>query len=268
MYEAGPKKQRLLSVLLGVLFLFPYLFLFLLSFSGRSRWPEIPFGDFNFSRLQFLGPTYGIGPSLKLSLLISGLVAVIATPLGFVAAKAAAHSKHRKLWIFAAFAPYAMSPVILGTCLMFGYIKLGLDATVIGVVLSHLTFAVAYAVVFFVPFWDRRLQAFEQLVYTFGGGKRQAYFRVFLPMAKPMLILCLFQTFIISWFQYGLTLLIGGGKIATLPLKVFEFVNEANPHYAALASCLLVLPPVIMLWIGKRFWNLGKKRGSKKSGAL
>ena len=47
--------------------------------------------------------------------------------------------------------------------------------------------------------------------------------------------------------------LIGGGAVKTLPLKVYDFVFEANPAYAALASCLLVVPPVVLLWINKRF---------------
>jgi len=53
-----------------------------------------------------------------------------------------------------------------------------------------------------------------------------------------MLLLCFFQTFLLSWFQYGLTMLVGGGQVKTLPLKVYDFVWEANVFYAALASCL------------------------------
>ncbi len=68
-----------------------------------------------------------------------------------------------------------------------------------------------------------------------------------------MLLICFFQTFLISWFQYGLTLLIGAGKVQTLPIKVYDYVNEANIFYAAMASCLLILPPAALLWVNKRF---------------
>ncbi|MEO1805346.1 MAG: ABC transporter permease, partial [Bacteroidota bacterium] len=57
----------------------------------------------------------------------------------------------------------------------------------------------------------------------------------------------------ISWFEYGLTTLIGVGKIQTLTLKVYQYVNEANIYFAALASCLLFLPPLILIWVNKRF---------------
>ena len=59
-------------------------------------------------------------------------------------------------------------------------------------------------------------------------------------------MVCFFQTFLISWFQYGLTLLVGSGKVETLPLKVYDYVSEANLGYAAVAGCLLVLPPVLL----------------------
>ena len=93
----------------------------------------------------------------------------------------------------------------------------------------------------------------EQLVATLGGNTWQTYTRVLLPMAKGALLVCFFQTFLISWFEYGLTRLIGVGKVQTLTLKVFQYVNEANIFYAALASILLAMPPILLLWINKKF---------------
>ncbi len=98
----------------------------------------------------------------------------------------------------------------------------------------------------------------EQLVQTLGGNRWQSYRRVLLPMAQGLLLVCFFQTFLISWFEYGLTTLIGVGKVQTLTLKVFQYINEANFYNAALSSSLLVLPPIILLYFNKKY--LFKKR--------
>ena len=75
---------------------------------------------------------------------------------------------------------------------------------------------------------------------------------MFWPAALPLLRVCFFQTFLISWAQYGLTLMIGAGKVRTLPLRVYDYLLEADPAYAALASLFLILPPCALLWLERR----------------
>ncbi|MFT6749600.1 MAG: putative spermidine/putrescine transport system permease protein, partial [Flavobacterium sp.] len=50
----------------------------------------------------------------------------------------------------------------------------------------------------------------------------------------------------------GLTRIIGAGKIKTLTLSVFKYINEANVFYSALASCLLIIPPMLLIYINKK----------------
>ena len=145
-----------------------------------------------------------------------------------------------------------MSPVILGVCLMYLYLKAGIAGTVYGVAAAQLIFAFGFSIVFFSGFWNSRLRALEDLVLTLGGSPWQAFTHALLPLSKGMLLICFFQTFLISWFQYGLTLLVGSGQVQTLPIKVFDYINEADFYLAAVAACLLVLPPALMLWVNKQ----------------
>jgi hypothetical protein len=36
-------------------------------------------------------------------------------------------------------------------------------------------------------------------------------------------------------------------------LKVFLYIQEANPPMAALSSALLILPPAILLWFNRQY---------------
>src|SRR5207237_2535721 len=116
-----------------------------------------------------------------------------------------------------------------------------------GVVLAHTVFTFGFAIVYFTGFWNVEKKAFEDLAATLGAGRLQTYRRVLLPMSWGALRTGFFQTFLMSWFQYGLTVLIGAGKVVTLPVLVFAYVGEANPLFAAASSLLLILPPLLLL---------------------
>jgi putative spermidine/putrescine transport system permease protein len=73
------------------------------------------------------------------------------------------------------------------------------------------------------------------------------------PVSKPVLLLCFFQTFLISWFEYGLTSVIGLGQVRTLTIALYQYIGEANQYVAALAGCLVCLPPLLLLWLNQRY---------------
>ncbi|MEO0473865.1 MAG: hypothetical protein AAF206_29925, partial [Bacteroidota bacterium] len=194
-----------------------------------------------------------LGKSLGLSLLISLTVASIATISGFFTSKWIAQSTNRSNWLLIAYFPYVLSPVIYAACVYYYFIVLGLSGNVWGVMLGQTMIAFPFAVILFGEYWNARLQSMEHLVYTLGGNARQALWQILIPLSKGMLLVCFFQTFLISWFEYGLTTLLGVGKVQTLTVRVFVYINEANPFLAAMAGVLLCVPPLILLWINKRF---------------
>jgi ABC-type spermidine/putrescine transport system permease subunit II len=205
-----------------------------------DRWTNVLFGD----RILL--------ESLAVSLLVATTVGLLAAAAGFVTARAICDHPWRRALLLLAYLPFSASPVVLGVSLLYVYIRLGLVATVAGVVLSHTIFAYAFAVVFWVPFWNVERTGYEDLVRTLGGTRLDAYRRVLLPLSRGPFLVCFFQTFLISWFQYGLTLLVGSGQVDTLPLRVFAYLGEANLGYAAVASLLLLAPPLALSWLNRR----------------
>jgi putative spermidine/putrescine transport system permease protein len=244
--------RRLLAVGVGLACAFPFAVLVLLSLAERWAFPAPLPPSWQPERWLTLGGGLFVRTAL-LSLAISVSVATLATAAGYVTGKYVAGHRHSRTLLFLAYLPFAMSPVVLGVCLLFLYLKLGLVGTALGVVLAQTIFAYGFAIVLFSAFWTPEIRALEDLVRTLGGGTWQVYREVLLPASRGVLVLCFFQTFLLSWFQYGLTVLVGAGKVQTLPVQVFAFVNEADPYVAALASCLLVGPPLALMWVNKRF---------------
>lgn len=223
-------------------FVFPFLFLPWLSLrSSFSTWSTLV--SANSSLLQ----------GFVLSLTISISVAILSTALGFVISRSIAFHPHSTRLLFAAYLPYIFSPVIYAACIYYFFVRFQLAGTSAGVVLAQFMIAFPFSVILFSGYWGQRLKAMEQLAATLGSKPLQTFFRVLIPVSRPMLLLCFFQTFLISWFEYGLTTIIGVGKVQTLTIDVYQYVNEANPYYAAVASCLLIIPPAILLWFNKRY---------------
>lgn len=238
------------KTLFGAAVIFPFAYLLLWSVAGRWAYPDLlPEG---WTGAHWRANT-DLGGSLLRSLGLSLLVATAATSTGFWLSRTLSYHTGRQIWFRLAYLPYTLSPVILAACWQYFFIRGGLSGNWLGVSLAQFLIAFPYAVILFGSFWNLRLQSMEQAAYTLGSPPGHTFRRVLLPLARGPLLLCFFQTFLISWYEYGLTSLIGVGQVQTLPVKVYQYINEANPYWAALAGCLLSLPPLVLLWVNKRF---------------
>ncbi|NGP88816.1 ABC transporter permease [Fodinibius halophilus] len=239
---------------LAATFIFPVAYLLVLSLAESWLFPELFPVSFTAERWSTLFSTNSeLFNSLLLSLVVAVMVAFISTLSGFYTSKQLAYHRKRKLWMRLSYFPFVLSPVIYAAVLYYYFIELNLAGNIGGVILGHILIAYPYSVILFSGFWGNRTQRIEQLVQTLGGNRWQTYKHVFLPLAQGLLLICFFQTFLISWFEYGLTTIIGVGKVQTLTLKVFQYINEANFYNAALASSLLILPPIILLYFNKKY---------------
>ena len=248
-------KPRYISlfVLIGVCSL-PLLILILLSFSLNWSYPGILPKTFTLVHWdEFLFRSNGFAISALNSFGIALFVASLATCLGFISSRWIAYHKRKNLLLTLTYFPFALSPVIFSLCLKYYFLSAGLAGNIEGVILAQLIITFPYSTIFFISFWNNTIKNYQSLAFTLGSKEIYTYRKLILPLAKSFLLTCFFQCFIISWFEYGLTTVIGYGKVQTLTIKVFQFIGEANIYYAALCSCLLILPPVILLWLNKKF---------------
>lgn len=237
-----------------LLILFPFIYLVLLSFASEWQFPDLLpsyLGLKNWSTI--LSSEVGLLTSFASSLLISLSVAIVSTVSGFLISRAVFYHPKKNTLTLLAYFPYILAPVVFAACLSFFFLKLGLFGNITGVIVAQFIIAFPYALLFFSSFWNKKIESYEDLVATLGGSRWQTYVKVLFPLAKGLLLICFFQTFLISWFEYGLTSIIGIGKVQTLTIKVFLFIKEANYYYGALSCCLLIFPPVVLLYFNKRY---------------
>jgi len=246
--------KKMLQLFFAISIVFPVAFLAVLSFGKNWTYPDLLPSTLNAANwAAIVKLDTGLFQSFLTSLCISVFVGVGSTALSFITSKFIAYSRYRSIFILIAYLPYVIAPVILAATLQYYFIVLDLAGSIGGVLLAQFFIAYPFGVIILNNFWNHKIRAIEELAATLGATKRQLWLKVLLPISKTALLLCFFQTFLISWFEYGLTSVIGLGVVKTLSINVFGFVNEANIFYAALASCLLIAPPMVLIWFNKRY---------------
>jgi putative spermidine/putrescine transport system permease protein len=187
--------------------------------------------------------------SLREGLTIAVIVSILSLVLAFPAARALGlrHFKGRQLAWLLFLLPTVVPPLAIGMGLNILFLQLGLAGTVFGVVLAHLIPTLPYTILTLSSAFARYDENFEHQALALGASPVQIFFNVTLRMMIPSLVVATLFAFLISWSQYLLTLLIGGGKIITMPILLFAAASGGNPYTIGIKSLLFVLPPVLVI---------------------
>jgi len=89
----------------------------------------------------------------------------------------------------------------------------------------------------------------EEAARTLGANPWQAFLRVTLPGVLPGVAVAGLFAFLISWRQYVLTLLIGGGNVVTLPMLLFSAASGNDP---VITSALALAVPAVLALVRLR----------------
>ncbi|NMM48873.1 ABC transporter permease [Marinigracilibium pacificum] len=253
------KNKQIYIIGLASVIIFPLIWIVMFSFFRSWSYPEI-IGEFELLKwADLVNKDNEILSGLLLSLLISLFTAFFSVIAGFKTSESLYRVKSKNKLVVLAYLPYVLSPVVLALIIQVYFVRLGLSGTIAGVIVALILIVYPYSVLFFTGYWNERLIGMKDLARTLGGSNLSSWIKVVVPISKPMISLCFFQCFIIAWFEYGLTNLLGVGKVKTLPVQIFMYVQEANPYYAAVASCLMIIPPIILLLINKRWLSASIK---------
>jgi putative spermidine/putrescine transport system permease protein len=133
------------------------------------------------------------------------------------------------------------------------FLRYGLADTMTGVILAHLIPVLPYMALIFSGVFTNYNLDYEQQARTLGARPLQILRHVMLPAIRPGLIVAGLFAFIISWSQYLLTLLIGGGRVITLPVLLFAFANSGDNAITAALSLVFIAPALLLFLFSARY---------------
>jgi len=248
--------RALLFVLL--LLLFAPLFAFLLNaFSYRWWFPQfIPaeWSVLGWQRVVFT-PNSRVLEALGDSAIIAAWVTLLSLIVGVPAARAMGLYQFRwKRFVeFLIILPLVVPMITFAMGLNINFIRWGLSGTKFGVILVHLVPVMPYMVLILSGVFANYNAEYEERAQTLGAGRFSTFRYVTLPAILPGIIVGSLFSFLVSWSQYILTFLIGGGRVITMPVLLFSTASGGNNANIAAMALVFIAPAILVLVLTSRF---------------
>ena len=220
------------------------------SFAFRWFFPDLLPGGWSLEPWAYVAsPSSRVGEGLLNSLAVALIVSFLSILVGLPAARAIAlhNFRGKELIEWLLMAPIIVPGIVAAMGIHIMFIRYRLTDSLIGVALVHLIPCVPYMVLVMSSVFANYGTELEDTARTLGANALQVFIRVTLPGIFPGLLVATMFTFLISWGQYVTTVLIGGGRVITLPMVLFPFISGASHANAAAISLVFVAPAILVL---------------------
>ena len=228
--------------------LLPILSVVYVSFSAVPYFAFPPHG-FSLQWYRALLQNQGLIDAFLRSIYISVIVVIVGSLLSVPAALGLARARGRWVESLVTFflGPLLLPELVLGLGLLQLYSLLGWVDTLQGVVIAQ--------TVVVIPFMMRSLlvstRALDphlgEVSRLLGAGPLTTFLRVTLPLIRPGILAASVFSFIVAFNQFTVTLFLVSFHEVTLPIAIFNFINNQNNPTAAAISVVTVLFGVISM---------------------
>lgn len=257
--QTGTDKPGWISatiVYIAIIFLLmPLIAIVPVSFTAQ-RFLSMPDGEYSLRHYQALFTNPIWGESIRLSLIIGVISAIISTFLAVLFGLGLWYVRNRFSLGLAAlvFLPMVMPPVVSAIIIYFFETSM-VDVipwiafdTIGGVVLAHVIVATPFALVTFLVALSRVDRRIDMAARGLGASLWQSIFWVVLPNAKFGVLSAAFLAFILSWEEIAVTLFITSFNVVTLPRQMWNGMRDnIDPAIAAISVILISITVVVIL---------------------
>jgi putative spermidine/putrescine transport system permease protein len=262
--NAGPSRRsrlaaRIFFVIYLVVVLVPLTTTVVWAFTDRWPWPRLLPSAFSTRGLAEVFNGYApIGGVLLQSILIAVAVSVLSVVVGSLSARALVFHAFRgkEIFRFTVILPFIVPVTVFAMGIQVMFLRLGLGGTVPGVVIAHTVVALPYATGIMVDVMAAVGPKLEEQSRVLGASRGQTLAYVTLPALLPGILSAASMAYIVSFSQYFLTLLVGGGSVKTLAVVMFPFLSSGDRTIAASLSLVFLLSTfavfLLFEWLLKR----------------
>ncbi|MGE5628001.1 MAG: ABC transporter permease [Solirubrobacterales bacterium] len=250
---------NIIIYLSGFFVFFPMAVLVLWGFGKRWPWPSVIPSEYSLRGVSYVVSTPNSINMVLFSIVLSAIVTIISLAISIPAGRALAMYEFKGKGFFKLLVlfPLVISPVATGLGIQVFFIKLGLSGTFIGVVLVHLVPCLPYGIRILTDVFKALGESMEQQARNLGAGKLQVLYYITLPLISKGLLSAGSLIFIVSFSQYFLTFIIGGGNVVTLSMLMFPFIQSGDRGIAACYSMVFIgITFIILLTVEKRIKSI------------
>lgn len=253
--------------LLAAVILLPCLILLVWAVTERWAWPDLIPQRFSLRAVrEVFGRREEFFKVFFSSILISTAVAFLSAAVGIMTCRALAFYDFfgKQMLGFLTVLPFMVPATVFAMGIQISFIRLGLNNTVSGVILAHLICSLPYAVRLIMDGTKALGTGLEEQARVLGASSWQAFCKVSLPVLAPVILSAASMAYVVSFSQYFLTLIIGGGQVKTFSIVMVPYLQSGDRSMASVYSALFLAVTLSVFglyeWIGRR-WTKGSEGG-------
>jgi putative spermidine/putrescine transport system permease protein len=191
----------------------------------------------------------------RVTLMVALSTVALATPLGVAAAYAISQSRLRIMRVIhmTLLLPLVVPIIITAVGIFFVYARVGLVATLSGLILANVMLALPYVIISVVA----GLQSFdatqEMVARSLGMNRWRSFFAVTLPQIKSSVLAGAIFAFISAVDETIVALFISGGQYQPLTKRMFTALrDEIDPTIAAISTLMTAVSFMLVLIASRR----------------
>ncbi|WFP62502.1 carbohydrate ABC transporter permease [Mesorhizobium sp. WSM4904] len=255
------------AILLSVWVLLPIYLLIVNALSSPDEVTSFPkrfFPSFDFGSLSFFINFAGVARALWNSVLVATLTMILS--IGFGAPAGYALSRFdfpgKGAFRFLVLMTRAFPLPLLALPLAVMFIRTGLDDTAIGLALVHTTLALPFAVLITFSLFSGIPVELEEVAWTLGCTRWQAFRKVILPLALPGIAASAVFAFTISWNEvFAAAVLTIENR--TLTAFLLQSLGESPLYLKFAGGAALVVPALIFIFAVRKYlfamWGIANR---------
>lgn len=200
------------------------------------------------------------------SLWISTLLGILSTAIAVTLASLAAFGlvRGKPSYRFAVevllLAPLTLPLVVWAIALLSIYAELGMNGTLPGLILAHVTITMPFAARIMIATFNEIDPRLEAAAKSLGASPAQVLRRVTLPLALPGLLSSTAIAFLVSFNDVVVTTLIAGAGWITFPVRTFSRLRTEGVDPTTIAiGAMIVVFTIALIVVGQRLFQLSRR---------
>ncbi|MCF1436662.1 ABC transporter permease subunit [Agrobacterium vitis] len=152
--------------------------------------------------------------------------------------------------------PLMLPHVVLGIAFLRFLTEIGISGTTTGLIIGHIVIVFPFAMRMILASASGMDMRIEDAAASLGAGRLTIYKRIILPLIVPGIASGFALSFIQSFDETTMTIFVASPTTTTLPVQMFNYIQDNIDPLICAVSALLILFTVILMVILDRLYGL------------
>lgn len=251
----GRRIMRVFFALVVVFLYAPIAILVIFSFNKGSV-PTFPLTGFTLHWYHEFVTNSDMQAALKTSAIVAAISSVIAVSLGILASIGLRRSRFRGRGLVTTLVlvPLVVPLVVLGISLLLLFHALGIQLSILTIVIGHVVISLPYTVLILLPRLEQIDASLAEAAYDLGAGPFATFRRVTLPLILPAVVSAFLVAFTTSFDEYAVASFLAGSQ-QTFPLFLYSALRFPSQLPQVIAVAVVVISLTIVVIVAAEVWR-------------